>query len=526
MQVRSANSCPAANELRPASTANPGYRLWLGRLGCSALIVGCAGFLLGEAASPQLSPPQPSEHTITIDPAVIEKPWTGDLDGMIRRGFIRVLALNGRTSYFLDKGELHGTLVDYARLFEDDLNRKLATSGIHKNKNVKLRLVFIATRPDRLLQALVAGKGDIAAGNLTATPAREKLADFTTAARIDVSEVVVTGPNSPRITNVNDLAGKEVFTRKSSSYFERLTELNRKFAAEKRPLITFKLAPEALTDEDLLEMLNAGFVGLVIVDRHIGDFWRQIFPNIVVHDNVAIHTGGQLGWAIRKGSPQLKAALASFAARYRNGPTSDAILVRYLKGVKYIKPAINDAQLRKFESLVGYFHKYGALYDVDWILMGAQAYQESQLNQNAKSSVGAIGIMQVMPETGKEMHEGDISKTEANIAAGVKYMRLMIDHYFEKEPMSKLDKVLFTFASYNAGPARIAELRREAAKRGLDPNVWFQNVEYVAADKIGLETVTYVSNIYKYYLAYRLILERRAEREQAAEKMRRGDTVQ
>ena len=145
--------------------------------------------------------------------------------------------------------------------------------------------------------------------------------------------------------------------------------------------------------------------------------------------------------------------------------------------------------------------------------MGAQGYQESQLNQNAKSSVGAIGVMQVMPATGKDMKVGDITETEANIHAGIKYMRFMIDQYYEKEPMTKLDKALFAFASYNAGAGRVRQLRQEAAKRGLDPNVWFQNVEYVAAEKIGPETVTYVSNIYKYYIAYRLVLESRAANE-------------
>jgi len=137
-----------------------------------------------------------------------------------------------------------------------------------------------------------------------------------------------------------------------------------------------------------------------------------------------------------------------------------------------------------------------------------------------KSKVGAIGVMQVMPATGKELNVGDISETEANIHAGVKYMRWMIDQYYEKEPMTKLDKALFAFASYNAGAGRISQLRKEAAKRGLDPNVWFHNVEYVVAEKIGAETVTYVSNIYKYYITYKLIMEAKAERDKAAEKIK------
>jgi membrane-bound lytic murein transglycosylase MltF len=130
--------------------------------------------------------------------------------------------------------------------------------------------------------------------------------------------------------------------------------------------------------------------------------------------------------------------------------------------------------------------------------------------------------MQVMPATAKDLDVGDITEVEANIHAGIKYMRWMIDQYYEKEPMTKLDKALFAFASYNAGAGRIASLRKEAAKRGYDPNVWFQNVEYVAAEKIGQETVTYVSNIYKYYIAYRLVMESRAAQQDALEKLKRG----
>ena len=152
--------------------------------------------------------------------------------------------------------------------------------------------------------------------------------------------------------------------------------------------------------------------------------------------------------------------------------------------------------------------------------MAAQGYQESQLNQATRSKAGAIGVMQVMPATGKTLGVGDITKVEANIHAGVKYMRWMIDQYYGKEPMTKLDKALFAFASYNAGAGRVSQLRQEAAKRGLDPNVWFHNVEYVAAEKIGAETVTYVSNIYKYYIAYHLILEARAEKAKAVEEIK------
>jgi len=239
-----------------------------------------------------------------------------------------------------------------------------------------------------------------------------------------------------------------------------------------------------------------------------------VFPAITVHDDVAVRSGGNIAWAIRKGSPQLKSAVDDFLARNAKGSTSgNVILAKYFKSAQYVKNAAAESERKKFHAVVQYFQKYGKQYDVDWLLMAAQGYQESQLNQAIRSPVGAIGVMQVMPATGKDLNVGDIAQVEPNIHAGVKYMRWMIDHYYGDEPMTQLDKALFAFASYNAGAGRVAQLRKEAAKRGLDPNVWFHNVEYVAAEKIGAETVTYVANIYKYYIAYKLLLEVRAEKD-------------
>jgi membrane-bound lytic murein transglycosylase MltF len=177
-----------------------------------------------------------------------------------------------------------------------------------------------------------------------------------------------------------------------------------------------------------------------------------------------------------------------------------------------VRSATSEAERRKLQELVALFRKYSDQYDLDFLLMAAQGFQESGLDQNAKSQVGAIGVMQVMPATGKDLKVGDIRQLEPNIHAGVKYIRFMMDQYFKDEPMDPLNKGLFTFASYNAGPGRIRQLRREAAKRGLDPNVWFGNVEQIASERIGRETVTYVSNIYKYYVAYRLVMEERDRR--------------
>jgi membrane-bound lytic murein transglycosylase MltF len=299
-----------------------------------------------------------------------------------------------------------------------------------------------------------------------------------------------------------------------------LLGLNEELKKKGKAQVILKAAPEELEDEDLLEMLNAGLVKLLVVDSHKANFWKQIFSDIQIHPNLALRSEGEVAWAIRKNSPQLKATLNGFVKTHKAGTAfGNELLRRYLKDVKYVKSATSEEEMKKFRELVAYFRKYSEQYGLDPFLVVAQGYQESRLDQNARSQVGALGVMQVMPPTGKQMNVGDITQTEHNIHAGTKYIRYMIDQYYKNEPMSELDKGLFAFASYNAGPNRLQQLRKEAAKRGLDPNRWFNNVELVVADKIGRETVQYVSNIYKYYIAYRLLNEEEAAREDARKRI-------
>ncbi len=465
------------------------------------------------------APQTPEREQLTIAHDEAMKPWTGDLDGMIERREIRILTVYSKTFFTSDRGVQRGSSYEIGGLFVDDLNKRLAKDKRHKH--LKVRAVFIPLDRTELLQALVGGKGDIVISGFGVTDERQKLVDFSFPLVSNVNEVVVSGPGSPTLSSVDDLAGKKVVVRKSSTYHEGLLALNRRFATERKPAVIIKEAPETLEDEDLIEMVNAGLIPLTVSVDTVASFWKQVFPKITVHDAVTLRTGGSLAWAIRKGSPQLKAAVDDFAARNAKGTAiGNQLLARYYKNAKYVKDASSEAERKKFLALIDYFKKYGDRYDVDWLLMAAQGYQESQLNQAAKSPVGAIGVMQIMPATGKDLNVGDINQVEPNIHAGIKYMRWMIDNYYGNEPMTNLDKALFAFAAYNCGAGRVSQLRKEAAKRGLDPNVWFHNVEYVAAEKIGAETVTYVSNIYKYYIAYTLIMESRAERAQAAEQMK------
>jgi membrane-bound lytic murein transglycosylase MltF len=342
--------------------------------------------------------------------------------------------------------------------------------------------------------------------DLTVTPERAQVIDFLDPWIANVDEIVVTGPQGPVISSIDDLSGKDVFVRESSSYYESLVKLNARLTSEGKPPVKLTPAPEELEDEDLLEMANAGLVDILVVDNHKAWFWQRVWPGLKLYPTVTLRTGGDIAWAIRRDSPQLKAALNGFlATNGLNSLNARMIFRRYLLNTQYVKGAAADAGRQRFNALVALFRKYGSQYGMDWMLMAAQGYQESRLDHSARSHVGAIGVMQVMPATGQELKVGDIKRLEPNIHAGVKYIRSMVDRYYAKEPMDDVNKMLFAFAAYNAGPSRVRQLRREAGERGLDPNVWFNNVERVASERIGRETVTYVSNIYKYYVTYLLI---------------------
>jgi membrane-bound lytic murein transglycosylase MltF len=436
--------------------------------------------------------------------------WTGDLDGMIARRYIRVATAYNKTHYFVDKGVQRGSVYESMKLFEDELNAKL------KTKNLRVTAVFIPMSRDELLSAVADGRADVAAAALTVTPERQKLVDFSPPTRTGVDEIVVTGPGAPAIASLDDLAGQQVFLRKSSTYHEHLLALNAQLKAKGRKEVIVKPAPETLEDDDVLEMVNAGLVKITIVDNYMAEFWKQLFPNLVLRPDLAVSRGGVLGVAMRKNSPQLMAATNEWIKKH--GPKTmfgNMMTQRYLKETKFARNATSPAEAKRFQQTVALFRKYGQQYNLDYLLIAAQGFQESGLDHSVRSPVGAIGVMQVMPATGKELNVGDVTQLEANIHAGVKYVRFMIDTYFANEPMDALNKGLFTFAAYNAGPGRVRQLRAEAQKRGLNPNVWFNNVERIASERIGRETVTYVSNIYKYYVAYGLVIEELEERSKA-----------
>lgn len=482
-----------------------GAQIWI-RLVIAALAVALAG--TGRAASA-------ASDATADDPALDlpEERWTGDLVAMLQRRTIRVLVPFSRTYYWVREGRPCGAMVDVFQEFEDEINRKY-----HRPRASRIRVVFVPTRRDDFIPALLDGRGDIAASALAITRERRQRVDFSRPTVRHLAHIPVSGPTVPALASADDLSGRDVFLRRSSSSWERLSRLNERLVARGRAPAHLRAVPEELQDEDILELVSAGALGMTVVAAPVARLWAKLYPTLRLHPGAAVREEGELGWMMRKGSPQLAAEVNAFIRTHRPGTTFGNVLIRkWFGSTRSILGATTPQELRKFKQTVTIFRKYSQQYELHYLLMMAQGYQESRLDHGARSAVGAIGIMQVMPATGQELGVGDIHELEPNIHAGVKYVRTLQDRYFAGEPMDAFNRALFAFAAYNAGPGRVAGLRREARRKGLDPNVWFDNVEIVAAQRIGAETVGYVANILKYYTAYQVAEEDAALRREAIE---------
>jgi membrane-bound lytic murein transglycosylase MltF len=446
--------------------------------------------------------PRPPEPPALV--AEMMEPFHGDFDAMIEDRVIRVLVTYNRTNFFLDGGSQRGISADALHEFEKELNKELRLG------RRSLHVAAIPVLRDQLITFLEQGRGDMAVASLTITPERAERVSFTVPAARNVSELVVTGPRTPEIKTIEDLAGKKVFVRPSSSYWESLQELNSSFRNRGLDQIEIAAASEYLETEDILEMVNAGLTDITIADDYLARFWSQIFTNLIFRDDLSIATGRDIGWAVRRDAPELLKRVNRFVNSNREGRLlGNMLFKRYLEDTKYVRNALAETDRQRLEKVIDLFEKYGDTYDFDYLMIAAQGYQESGLDQSVVSRAGAIGIMQILPSTAADKSVGipDISTADNNIHAGTKYMRYIADHYFDDPAIDEVNRTLFAFASYNAGPNRIRRLRAKAAESGYDPNVWFRNVEVVVANDVGREPVRYVSNIFKYYTVYSLLAE-------------------
>ena len=475
--------------------------------------------LVEDAAEADEPPVNPSTGELLPMPfAAIWAPALVDYEQMIERRVIRVVVPYGGYQFYYDEGRPRGAVYELVQRFETYLNEQLG------RRNIKVYVVVIPVSREELLPALAKGHADFVAADLTITSERSAQFAFSRPTLTGINEVVVTGPEAPVVETLEDLAGQEISVRASSSYFEHLQRLADEFRENGQEPPVIQPLDELLESEDLLEMLDAGMFGMTVLDDYKAEFWAEVFPNIVVRNDLVVNEGGSIAWVTRKDTPDLMNKINRFLRKYGKGTlVGNDTFNRYLKDANRVRCAHSGQSTERTEELARIFRKYGERYDFDWLMLAAQGFQESGLRQDRKSPAGAVGIMQIKPSTAADRNVGipDISTPENNIHAGARYMRFLADRYFDDDGINDLNRWLLSLAAYNAGPARVASMRREAAADGHDPNVWFDNVEIIAARRIGRETVTYVSNIFKYYVGYQIIAERGDIRSE-----RHGETLQ
>ncbi len=430
-----------------------------------------------------------------------QKRFTGDLDGVKKRGVLRVLTFNNAVSYFLHRGQPMG--------FEYELARMLA-AGL----GVRLEMV-VPPSHEQLLPWLLEGRGDVIAASLTVTPERARQVRFSRPYLL-VDELLVQ-PSTPlgrsgarpRLSTKSELAGKRVAVRQSSSYAETLKALK----AEGVPL-ELVAADESLETEELIDQVADGTLDFTVADSHLLQaerVWRDdveaAFPLV---------TGKQIAFAVRPTNPKLLAALDAFVQKTYRGLEYNVARKRYFEDRRTISQAREQdagktGELSPFDGII---RRYSERYGLDWRLMAAQAFQESRFDPTAQSWVGARGLFQVMPLTGKELGFIRLDDPEQGTHAGIKYMSKLLAQLQPDLPLKQ--RVRFALAAYNVGLGHVLDAQRLAESQKLDPNKWFGNVEkamlllqrpaYARRARHGYcrgaEPVKYVSEIQTRYDGY------------------------
>ncbi|NPA71373.1 MAG: transporter substrate-binding domain-containing protein [Gammaproteobacteria bacterium] len=435
----------------------------------------------------------------------INDAFIGDLDEIRQRRILRVLVSYNRTNFFHSIRGQRGLEHDLIKAYEKYLNR-----GPRKER-YKTHVVFLARPFNQLFSELKAGHGDLIASGLTITPERAAAFSFTTPYINDIREILVSHHRAPKIHRLEELSGTQIIVVANSSYIIHIERMSQALGQQGLPGIEIIKADSALEAEDLLEMVNAGLFDYTVVDNHIAEVYQKNFPNLTLQQDIVFHYGGKIAWATNKNLPKLIKSLNSFIRSYaRPGKLlGNSIYKKYFKSTYWVEKPLSFTELNKTPCLRYYFEKYAEFYDFDWFLIASLAYQESRFRQNLRSSANAYGIMQIKPSTARSKHVNipNIKDLESNIHAGVRYLAFIRDFYFDKPEYSEEDKINFSLAAYNAGPGRIRGLQRKAEARGLDPYKWYYNVEVLARESIGHETVNYVTQIQKMMIGVRSSFE-------------------
>lgn len=434
--------------------------------------------------------------------------YTEDLEKILEKRVLRVLVVYDGVNYYFVDGHQSGLSVAMMAKFKSYIDEKYL-----QDSKIKLDIQYIPVPEDQVYSMLQKGVGDVVANFLIPRKKHIDNISFTDPLMDHISEVLVTNKNFPKIKNLKQLSGMTIYVKKSSKAIEILKSINLFFDNMHMKRVNIVKVDPVILDNELVEGVQNGIYPATILNSAKSKIWQWIFPNIVFHSEYPLSQDDTINWAVHSNNKELLETLNQFIALYNNKtPQGQKLQAIYLSPqastvAKYDKSHNVDTMGLKFADFEKYknlFQKYGERYDLDWRLLLCQAYQESSLKQNVRSERGAVGILQVSPTLAKQFHNGEYSfdSLEGNVQVGTMYLRYIIDSYFKDFYLDSYNQMAFALAAYNAGPGRIAFYRKEAAKRGLDGNVWFGNVEKIVAEKGLKETIIYVSNILKRYQAY------------------------
>lgn len=487
------------------------------------LALGC-----GESSPPPLVVASPSTIEQPAGKSVLEAktsplvlrathPFTGDLDEMREREVLRVLVSHNRTNFFLAEGKVRG--------FEYEMFQELDKHLTKQREQGKPPLViaFLPVPFEELLPALLEGRGDVVAAALTITPERSAQVAFTDPYLTNVDQVLVAHQGAPVVKTWEDLAGEPVIAMEKSSYVEHLQKINLGLVKQGLEPIQILPAGRGLTTEDLLDLVNSGSFPYTVADRYLAELWSGVLDDLRLHPDIIADHDGKIAWAVRPDNPKLKAMLDGFVAGNKKGTMIGNVLFkRYYGQTDWLRNPLVEIDQSKIAPFLPSLKRYSEQYGFDWRLIAAQAYQESHLDPNAVSRSGAVGLMQLLPSTAKDLGFTDLTNPDDSLHAGVKYMDWLRKNFLDDPGLSPAAQIDFALASYNAGPSRVKRWREAAPERRLDPNQWFGNVEVLALEDDGGQPVQYVGNINKYYLIFSLVMDDMLSRKEELESINAG----
>lgn len=411
---------------------------------------------------------------------------------------LRVAALYSPSSYFIYKEEEMG--YDYSLV-----------QALGREKGMALDLT-VAHSLAEAVALLDSGIVDVIAHEVPVTAEYRSHGIVYCGPRNTTRQVLVQplSGRKPEITDVTQLVGRDVYVIDKSKYLSRMENLNDELGGG---IAIHTVDRDTLIAEDLIEMVSKGEIPLTVVDSDVALVNKTYYPRLDI--TMPVSFAQQSAWAVSESKSWLADSIDAWITADKPRRENAALLKRYFElsktndfstREKHPGPSAYDAIFKAHAGEIGW----------DWRLLSAVCFAESRYDPTVKSWVGAKGIMQVMPATGKAygyMPE-QLDDPEVSVAVAVKIIAALEKSLRQRVPDGD-ERLKFVLAAYNSGVAHIYDAITLARKAGYDPQRWFGNVEEGLLMKAhpeyyndpdvkygyfrGRQTTAYVGEVLRYY---------------------------